>query len=281
MNWIQKSLNGDNVYDLIVDIGSQTPALNLGWKLVLTRDENENSDNEEEYYNCVLYIPVDKVFHANNITFKHSTYYGTVMYYKYNDNEINISIDDDSHSIINKKHFYINAVYIYNSQYQSIQTTKNKDFKLDYCSVLTTKMDDGNLHSIIFTMIGLEFCSIYVSNDFKTPKYIQNADERDVYELGPIVEVYDDALKCYNIYGKCEELTVFFQHLVDSKPIFASLGYAKRPKIIITNITGDSKLLCDTVENMKTIKFLSNTFEYPKIEILIDSNGIIQNKYDY
>ena len=49
MNWIQKSLNGDNVYDLIVDIGSQTPALNLGWKLVLTRDENEDSDNEEEY----------------------------------------------------------------------------------------------------------------------------------------------------------------------------------------------------------------------------------------
>ena len=281
MNWIQKSLNGDNVYDLIVDIGSQTPALNLGWKLVLNCDENEDSDNEEEYYNCALYIPVDKVIHANNITFKHSTYYGTVMYYKYNDNEINISIDDDSHSIINNEHFYINEVYVYNSKYQSIKTSKNKDFNLYYSNVLTTKMDDGNLHSIIFTMRDLELNSIYVSNDFKTPKYIQNTDERGVYELGTIVEVYDDYLKCYNIYGKCEELTVFFQHLVDSKHPLISPGYGKPPKIIITNITGDSKLLCDTVENVTTVEFLSNTFEYPKIEILIDSNGIIQNKYDY
>ena len=40
MNWIQKSLNGDNVYDLIVDIGSQTPALNLGY-ITVNRKSNK------------------------------------------------------------------------------------------------------------------------------------------------------------------------------------------------------------------------------------------------
>lgn len=278
---LQKRLTSYNAYDLIVDIDSRTPSINLGWKLVLNynEDENEEYDNEDGlYYDCELYIPENAVFHANNIVFNYSHYFDSVvMCYKYGDKELNICIDDEQCSIINQEHFNINEVYVYNSRYQSIQHSNVNSFNLYYNNVLTTKGNDGNLHSIIFTMKDLELNSIYVSNDFKIPKRIENTDERGVYELGTIVEVYGDALACYNIYGKCEDLTTLFKHLVNSEIPLTSPGYGAPPKIIITDITGDSKTLCDTFKNVNTTEFLNNDFEFPQIEVLINNKGIIQN----